>query len=805
MIKNKNLKKITTQLLKANILSVSIVFGAFAQGYPAQESFLPIELNNTLSSTPVIFHIEGSNKIVLDLFNANGIIKNYPSILPHDPFVSKIDSREIGDRVRVVFDMKQPVKYKAVNTNGKLNLVFTPNKEYVNVTSVVNTPHDLANKPKESSIVADIPERKIIVNYEQRSSLTGMSESEKQKIIDRVLNANAIAPVVPVAQVTTVPVTKTVSVSGDTKIETNTVPVVAQIVPARQLEKLNFKKDGTRAGRLTLEFSDSSTTPKIERSGDSLIIDLKGVAISKEMQRRLSTKGLSVATQSIDVLMQQENGKIVLEQSGDWDFTVFQLNNKLTLDIRNLSEYESYLKSQQGKDSYNGKPLSINFQNMDVRSILQVISDFSKVNILTSDAVTGNMTVRLQDIPWDQALDLILDARNLQKVKQGNVIWIATREEVTKKNEEIIKQKEQSAKLEPLKLEAFQLNHHKAEDVIEIIKGSNTSPSGGGAALSILSPNGTVSVDKRNNMIFVQDIPSRLEEVRKLLKRIDITTRQVLIESKIVIADSKWGKEIGAKIGLGAQGTSGRYSMGIGGNSTNSYDNARGGADTVAGALNVTPSPLFAAAAAAGSGSLGFTLLNLASGAALNLELSALENNNRGKVLSNPRLLTTDNKKAVLEQGTEIPYVTPGSANSPPTVAFKKAVLSLGVVPQISPNGRIIMNLQVRKDTIGELVNVQGGGQIPSIDTRNIDTQVTVNNGQTVVLGGVYELSSRQDAQKVPFLGDIPVLGNLFKHNVNSEQKAELLIFITPYVVEDEDLDRINNPDAIDEITLTKK
>lgn len=798
----KNFKKASVALLMSSVFAQMAVVGSMglASSAFAQETnigvtgdtnkvsaFIPLTLNRELTANPNMFHIENSNKVVVDFFDSKSLLKQAPTV-NDNPLIQSVVTKEVGDRTRVIFDFKQPVTFGFSKSSGLLTLNFVSAEKFASATGENVT--TVASAPSASPVNATSPviASPVVASIESRSTLTGLTNGERERIIAQVAAANGNGKTV----YTPKPLT------------TVEAPVAISNSVKAQVDKINFKKEKGKTGKLTIDFSDSQVTPVVTRSNNSLIIELKNTAISQEMQKRINAQLLGTATQVVDVSMQQGNGRIVLEQKEGWDFSVYQFDKKLSVEVRTLSEYDAYLKSQEGKDSYKGKPLSINFQSMDVRTILQVIADFSKLNILTSDAVTGNMTVRLQDVPWDQALDLILEAKSLQKVKQGNVVWIATRAEVSQKNDDQLKQQNQIADLEPLKLETFQLNHHKAEDVLAILNAGGSSASTGAGTgsgtLSILSKRGSVGIDKRNNMIFVQDIASKLEEVKKLLKRIDVTTRQVLIEAKIVIADDKWGRSLGAKFGVAGQRTRGNTAIGLG----NNYATGQGNAFALDGTTPIVNNPFFNGAAATGAGSIGFTILNLASGAALSLELSALEESNRGKVLSNPRLLTTDNKKALLEQGTEIPYVTPGSANSPPTVTFKKAVLSLGVTPQISPNGRIIMNLQIRKDTVGELVNVQGGGQVPSIDTRNIDTQVTVNNGQTVVLGGVYEITNRNDASKVPFLGDIPVLGHLFKQNSREEQKAELLIFITPQVVEDEDLDRINEPVTPEEIELKR-
>lgn len=703
-------------------------------------------------STPVMFHMEKSNRIVLDLIGTGAILSE-TEVLSYNPLISKVISRNVGDRTRVILETKTPVSYEYTKIENKISLILKSSNVFENKT--INL------VPVETVVKAKDKENKLL---EKKAEQNLNAETQKTTVENKVVE------------------TEQTTIKLDEKT---------------QLEKLNFKKDKGKVGKLSLVLSKPNVEVKAVKNGSFLIVDLPSVAIAQSFQKKIDSSKLGLITKSIDVSIQGDSAKLILEQASgkEWEFVIAQVDKSVNIEIKELSEYEAFMKSQEGKDAYKGKPLSLNFQNMDVRTILQVIADFSKLNILASDDVKGLMTIRLQNVPWDQALDLVLDSKSLKKVEKGNVLWIATAQEVTKKNQEEKTLREQNAELEPLKLEMLQLNHHKAKEVETLINESKKNGTG------MLSARGTIGVDERNNMLFIQDTESKLVEIKKLLKKLDIPIRQVLIESKIVIADDKWGKDLGAKFGFAGKGS-------IGNKNLFGVAPTMSGSTTSAGAGNngLSLTPNYASSNINGAGTIGFTILNTLSGLSLGLELQALEANNRGKVLSHPRLLTTDNRKAVLEQGTEIPYVTPGSNGSPATVAFKKAVLSLGVTPQISPNGRIIMNLQIRKDTVGELVSVQGGGQVPSIDTRNIETQVTVNNGQTVVLGGVYEISSRVDAQKVPFLGDVPVLGHLFKQTSKSDDKAELLIFITPYVVEDEVLDVINNGDSIiEEINVERK
>lgn len=551
-----------------------------------------------------------------------------------------------------------------------------------------------------------------------------------------------------------------------------------------EVDRINFKAEG-RSAKLTIDFNENNVEPKIVKTDDLLIIDLPNITIPAEFQQNVSTKRAGSVVKNLDIATRNESGRIVLSQDEPWNFHHYQMDNKLVIEIKpNIDTTD--LK-------YKGKPLTLNFQNMDVRAIIQVLADFTGLNIITSDLVTGAMTIRLTDVPWDQALDLILESNNLRQEKNGNVIWIATSQEVAEKNKTQLEISLQEEALAPLKLRFFQLNHYKAEDMKNIIEGNNA---GGKGDFRFLSQKGTVGLDPKNNTIFVQDVESKLEEISKIVGKLDVASKQILIEAKLVVVDDKFQRDIGAKFGAGYGRRKGNTDYAIGNSIGDNLSMIDGG----------RPSGTMWDGPVKGGGSIGFTILNAISGNLLNIELSALEEENRGKVISSPKLLTVDNRKAEIRQGTQIPYVMPGSNDQTPTVQFKDAVLSLGVTPQVSANGRVTLDLDIKKDTVGQLVNVQGGGQVPSIDTRSINTQVTINDGQTVVLGGIYEVTSRDDISKVPFFGDIPWIGNLFKTKSKSNDKVELLIFITPHIVYDEDLDRINSfENQNNEFTLEKK
>lgn len=720
------------------------------------QSILEINANKPIASTNM-FHMQNSNTIVLDVIGVDRTFDNV--VVENDPLIEKVVTRIVGDKARVVITTKQPVKYGVEVAGTTIIAKFAPSEAFESLT-----PSQPAVAP---AVVAEAVKNG---NEWKEETKRAISQEELNKLVSQMREDT----------------NKTAAQNGVTVTPLKVTETAPQNeLNIHELRKINLKKENSKVTKIVFDLSTSDVSPEVQKTGDRLLINLPGVSIPSELQRRVSTESLGTAVKVLDVTTQKNSGRIALEVANNWEYSFYQADKQFAIVVKTIDENAETKK-------YTGKPLTISFQDIEVRALLQVIADFTNLNIMTSDNVQGSMTLRLKDVPWDQALDLILDARGLQKVKEGNVIRIATNEEVEKSNESKLKLKDQGAALEKLKLEFFPINYYKAEDLKAVLEGAggkdggsgSSKEGGGGKNVSLLSNRGSIGVDVRNNILMVQDTEDSLQYVRSIIKKLDVPVRQVLIEAKIVIAEDSFGRELGSRFGIRGFNQKSNSSQGIGGNIVESGNVAGGSLDPV------TPVTNLAAAALNGfsAGSIGFTLLNV-SGNALGLELSALENKNKGKVLSSPRLLTTDNTKAVIEQGSEIPYITPGSGDSPPTVSFKKAVLKLDVTPQITPNGRVIMDLEIRKDTIGQLVNVQGGGQVPSIDTRSINNKISVTNGQTVVLGGIYEISNRDDVTKIPFFGDIPLIGNFFKHKGKGEDKGELMIFITPHIIEDEDLD----------------
>ncbi len=574
------------------------------------------------------------------------------------------------------------------------------------------------------------------------------------------------------------------------------------------LRDVDFRRGKNGEGEIVVDLSESATGIDIRQQGKALIVDFIATSVPHSLERRLDVQDFATPVVSVDTFSQGSNTRMVIQPKGLWEHSAYQADNRFIIEVKPIQEDPNKL-TQGSRQGYKGEKLSLNFQNVEVRAVLQVIADFTGLNIITSDTVTGNLTLRLKEIPWDQALDIIMQTKGLDMRKNGNVVLIAPREELALKEKQQLESQIQIAQLEPLVLESFQLNYMKASDFEKILTtnrqqrfglgAGQTATTGGGG--SILSDRGIAFVDPRTNILFVQDTPVRLEEVRKIIRQLDTPVRQVQIEARIVIATDNFSHQLGVRFGSQVGATLGsKYSLGQTGSLTTQpvitgnfpsltrdtrtptpYEIASG----IAPGYSTPESLNVNLPVSNPAGALALTLINLGSGNLVNLELSALEADSRGKVVSSPRVVTADNGKASIEQGTQIPYVTPGTANNPATVTFKDAVLRLDVTPQITPDNRIIMTVEIRKDSVGETVNLGGGFQVPAIDTKHVATQITVNNGDTAVIGGIFEETTTNDVTKVPLLGDIPFFGYLFKTTGRTSIKTELLIFLTPRVVKD--------------------
>ena len=541
----------------------------------------------------------------------------------------------------------------------------------------------------------------------------------------------------------------------------------AESAPASIEQKFNirdvdFRRGANGEGRIIVDLSSPNSGIDIRLQGKNVIVDFINTSAPTNLLRRLDVLDFATPVRLVDLVSQGSTTRMIIEPKGLWEYSAYQTDTQFIVEVKQLKEDPNKLVQGAG---YIGDKLSLNFQNVEVRAVLQVIADFTGLNIITSDTVGGSLTLRLKDVPWDQALDIILQAKGLSKRKSGNVVLIAPSDELATKEKLALEASQQISELEALRTESFQLSYTKATEVQSLITNKDQN---------ILSKRGRATSDARTNTLFVNDTPTKLDELRKLIAQLDVPVRQVMIEARIVIADDKFSRELGARLSaLSGSNRDGR-NIGIAPTDNSSLSIAQGGTG-----LPVVPNVDLPVAGAAGK--LGLTILNVANGNLVSLELSALESDGRGKVVSSPRIITADKRKATISQGTEIPYLTQ-SASGGSTVQFKQAVLSLDVTPQITPDDKVIMDIEIKKDS--ESGRAVGG--TPILDVRNVRTQILVENGETAVLGGIFEQSTSTNVTKVPLLGDIPFLGNLFKKTQRIDNKTELIVFITPRIIKDQ-------------------
>jgi type IV pilus assembly protein PilQ len=582
------------------------------------------------------------------------------------------------------------------------------------------------------------------------------------------------------------------SASYETKIEGNTLLVVLQRSEAvtavtappavfaesrnrdvSALRDIDFRRGVGSAGRVVVELANNQVGVDIRQQGQNLVVEFLKTSLPEGLRRRLDVSDFGTPVQSVTTSQAGDRVRMVVAPTGNWEHSAYQSDNQFVLEIREQKIDSSKLTQGPG---YNGEKLSLNFQNIEVRSLLQVIADFTNFNVVTSDSVTGSVTLRLKDVPWDQALDIILQAKGLGMRKSGNVLWIAPKDEIAAREKQDLEARASTESLESLRTQGFQMNYAKAVDIAaQLTSSSSGGGGGGGNSARILSERGSVISEPRTNQLFVTDIPSKLEQVQDLISKLDIPIRQVIIEARIVEADDSFGKSLGVRLGGGVRG------FGVGSVNGNAV---QGNFGSTYGAVSTGPTQtsqpfvsLPANPSNALAASYALSLFSPNASRFLSLEISALESDGKGRIVSSPRVVTADQVKALIEQGTEFPYQTATSSGAT-AIAFRKANLKLEVTPQITPEGNIILDLDINKDSRGE--STPDG---IAINTKHVQTQVLVENGGTVVIGGIFEQTERDQVNKVPLLGDLPGVGNLFKSRERINNKSELLIFITPRVL----------------------
>jgi type IV pilus assembly protein PilQ len=551
----------------------------------------------------------------------------------------------------------------------------------------------------------------------------------------------------------------------------------------RVINSVDFRRTRDGGGRILIDLSDPSTPVDIRQEGGRVVAIFKDTNLPAELMRRLDVVDFATPVTTVDALRTNLDTRIIISADGDYEQLAYQSDNEFTIEI-NPAAKDAETSSIFSEDKeYGGQRLTLNFQDIETRAVLQLLAETSGRNIVVSDTVQGNVTLRLRNVPWDQALDIVMTTKGLDMRENGSVIIVAPAEEIAARETADLAARAALSELEPLYSEYLQVNYAKASDLAALI---------GGGTNSLLSERGSASIDERTNTLLVKDTAESLQDVRRLVRTLDIPIRQVLIESRIVVVSDDYSKALGVRLGATAyKENSSDGATVISGTGTGTDTMISSIVENLGDPANGTIFPIdlpeldnrynvnVPIAEAAGR----FSLAVLESDYLVDLELTAIETEGRGEIVSTPRVITANQKEAVIEQGVEIPYQESSSSGAT-TTSFKKAVLSLTVTPQITPDNKIIMDLVVSKDNVGELVPSGGiGGFVPSIDTRSITTQVLVNDGQTVVLGGIYETERREIVSKVPFLGDIPGIGFLFRSRTNTSNKAELLVFVTPKIL----------------------
>lgn|SRR5690625_3747210 len=524
---------------------------------------------------------------------------------------------------------------------------------------------------------------------------------------------------------------------------------------------IDFRRGDDDAGRVIVTLDDPTIPVDIRQEGDRLQINLLRTRIPQRLERRLDVRDFATPVDTIEARQRGDHVRLSIATNQDFRHIAYQTGRNLTVEITPIEQEER--DARPSEREYEGDRLSLNFQDIEVRAVLQLIADFTGLNVVVSDDVSGTITLRLQDVPWDQALDIILTSQGLDYRQHGNVLMIGPAEEIAARERRQLEAERQIEELEPIRSEFLQINYANAANLAQLIRSGDDS---------LLSSRGRISIDERTNTLIVRDTQRNLTEIRNLIATLDVPVRQVLIESRIVIANDDFTRELGVRFGYGRTGeVGGDYVGSIGGTGNNNINLGTGAFGVPGGLIVDLPSANPAAQFGVAVGRVGTELLQL--------ELSAMEMENRGDVVSSPRVITANKQAATIEQGVEIPYEQATSSGAT-SVEFQKAVLGLTVVPQITPDDRVMLDLQVSKDSVGQITTAG-----PAIDTQSVTTQVLVDNGETVVLGGIYERTNRNGVTRVPFFGDLPLVGALFRSTERVDERSELLVFVTPRILED--------------------
>jgi type IV pilus assembly protein PilQ len=624
-----------------------------------------------------------------------------------------------------------------------------------------------------------LPSRRIDVHTAGLDTILAAEAKDRTRV---VLNLDKLVPYDSRVEGNNIIVT--LGAGSTAVVATGPAPTVVGGAPgavvARELRSIDFRRGTDGAGRVIVKLSDPHIRISMHELGNQIVVDFADAALPANLARRYDATDFGTPVTSFDVTRVGNGSRIAITASGDYEQLAYQSDDQYVVEVAPRRKANL---AQEEKPVYTGERLTLNFQDIDTRAVLQLLADASGQNIVVSDSVTGSVTLRLQNVPWDQALDIVLRTKGLDKRKQDNVIIVAPQAELAAREKADLAARKDVQELAPLRSEYLQVNYAKAADLAALIKTSNNS---------LLSPRGSVSVDERTNTLLLQDTPDRLTDIRRLVATLDIPVRQVLIEARIVIVNNDFERDLGAVFGLTNVQKNGNTGIVTTTGNVAGTDQILGSAITN---VNSTGSP-FPVSIPTGSAAVNRYNVNLpvsspagtialgilGNNFLVDLELSAAQAETQANIISSPRVITANQKQATIQQGVEIPYQQSASSGAT-TIQFKDAVLLLKVTPQITPDNRIILDLDVRDDSVGTVVVASGGVNVPSIDTREITTQVLVNDGQTVVLGGILQTTQREDNTKVPYLADVPVLGHLFKNTIHKDDKDELMIFITPKIV----------------------
>lgn len=672
-----------------------------------------------------------------------------------------------ADKLRVMVSLNKLTKYTTSLQGNDVVLTFEDNQ---NVVAKRVVQKNSAAQAQAQARARQVAAQKRAV--EQKRAAVQRNQARKRAEQQRLAAAanNAPGPVVQTKSI------KQQAVASNYVARPKVAPVQKRAIPkpsprktthhANMLGNIDFHRTQHGGGRAVVKLPHPSTVVETRKIGNSIVLTLKNVK-ARQPKKRIDVLDFATPASYIDIARSGRDVQIKLSANSAFEYDTKRNGRDFMINLKKVKPKKTVNPLVQKNKVYKGKKLSLNFQDIEVRSVLQLLADFTDKNIVVSDSVAGNITLRLKDVPWDQALDIVLESKGLAMRANGNVIWVAKATELEAKEQRDLQSFKRKQALEPLITEYIPVNYAKANDMLTLIQ------SDAGGDNSAISARGHASVDTRTNTFIVRETPSRVAEIRNLIESLDVPVRQVSVESRIVIATDEFSKELGARFGVTAFGNKAAIAGGLTSTDSMINDLAGGGnvgIPAVSDRLNVNMPVINNQA-----GRFAFSLLS--GDYLLDLELSALQAENKGEIISTPRVVTADKKKALIEQGVEIPYLEASSSGAA-TVSFKKAVLSLEVTPQVTPDEHVIMDLKVNQDTVGTVFS-----GVPSINTREVNTQVLVDNGQTVVLGGVHEEVNQANVSKVPVLGDIPVLGRLFRTDVDSDQKRELLIFVTPKIM----------------------